>query len=213
MEPRLHLHQTEYHRQARGPAEATNRKPAWSFSGKAWTHDESNRTREIAHGCGITPRVWGDGDARISEEPVTSRSALAYGTTALAQSAGITPRRRVIDTQMAELKRNAVAWHQHDHERSSADSKVLRPIRVAGVNTARLGWLKQNTFDRQGVDDRPHGFREDETMPGGYHFTPADPDGDPTRFGRDAHFTAKFGHARGMAKNDATFRQRPGRGF
>merc|ERR1712039_729361 len=99
----------------------------------------------MGRGCGIYPRVHGDSDARISEEPVANPAALKYATTALAQMGGITPRKRVVDDNLTRLKREQVSWVQHDHERSSCSSKVLRPIRVAGVNSARLGYINQDS--------------------------------------------------------------------
>eukprot|EP00443_Scrippsiella_acuminata_P032440 CAMPEP_0115361200 /NCGR_PEP_ID=MMETSP0270-20121206/102082_1 /TAXON_ID=71861 /ORGANISM="Scrippsiella trochoidea, Strain CCMP3099" /LENGTH=185 /DNA_ID=CAMNT_0002783763 /DNA_START=31 /DNA_END=584 /DNA_ORIENTATION=+ len=77
--------QTDYQRIANAQSLA-GPPPSWSFSSRAFTDATSNRELEIStHGCGITPRVWPDSDARISEVPVTSRQALRYATTALAQ--------------------------------------------------------------------------------------------------------------------------------
>mmetsp|Transcript_129341 Transcript_129341/g.322439 ORF Transcript_129341/g.322439 Transcript_129341/m.322439 type:complete len:207 (+) Transcript_129341:96-716(+) len=184
--------QTDYQRIANAQSLA-GPPPSWSFSSRAFTDATSNRELEIStHGCGITPRVWPDSDARISEVPVTSRQALRYATTALAQQGGLTPRRRAVDSTVAQLRAEATAWHQHDHERSTCDRKELRPIRVAGLNSARIGHIRTVPFHRTGVDDRPHWMSENEMLPGGWHFTPSDHKGDPTLFGRNAHFTAGF---------------------
>lgn len=226
MEPNFHGHRTEYERlqatsrrrEAPQRISAPRRTPRsreqtpsdtgsevhWKFTGKNFTDGLSNRDIELkGRGCGIFPRVWPDEDARISEVPVHDRVSLKYGTTALAQHGGITPRRReAADVDIDKLKREPVVWHEHDHVRSSAANKQLRPLRVAGLSTARLGYLNTDPGSRSGVEDRPPWMREDEDMPGGYHFTPSDPHfklpesargrGDPTRFGIDEHFTASF---------------------
>mmetsp|Transcript_49313 Transcript_49313/g.107357 ORF Transcript_49313/g.107357 Transcript_49313/m.107357 type:complete len:206 (-) Transcript_49313:97-714(-) len=179
-------------------ARQRGKQPDWPFTGKQWTErgsNGSNRTQEAARGAqgvGVVPRVWPDSDPRISEVPVLSRASLRYATTALAQQGGIIPREQVVDRDLLELKRNPVRWVQHDPKRSTCDSKVLRPFKVAGVNSARLGWLSAHSATRQGIDDRPPGMREDETLPGGFLFSPSEAHGDPTRFGRDTHFTSGF---------------------
>eukprot|EP00929_Paragymnodinium_shiwhaense_P050931 TRINITY_DN25639_c0_g1_i1.p1 TRINITY_DN25639_c0_g1~~TRINITY_DN25639_c0_g1_i1.p1 ORF type:complete len:214 (+),score=21.79 TRINITY_DN25639_c0_g1_i1:85-726(+) len=212
MEPVPERHRTEYDALTRGMLSARGAAPEFKFTGRLWTDPTCNRAAELKKGCGVYPRVWGDADARNSEVPITSREALRFfGTTSLAQHAGLTPRdhRTDNDKEVLDLKRAPVIWPEHDRERSECDRKVLRPMKVAGVNTARLGARKLHSFQRMGVDDRPPWMKEDETMPGGYHFAPAEPNGDPTRFGRSQHFSKKFGHKRGWGPDDATYKQRP----
>jgi len=186
----------------------------WTFTGKHFTDPRSNRELELGgRGCGIFPRVWPDDDPRISEIPVHDRESLKYATTALAQMGGIAPRRAEdcddATAAIHKLKHDTVEWHEHDTGRSSSTTKTVRPLRVAGLSTARLGYLATEPGHRVGVEDRPPWMREDEDMPGGYFYTPSDPHfklaegsrgrGDPTRFGMESHFTAKFPHMRANA--------------
>lgn len=221
MEPNFNSHRTEYQRLAstsrrrdhrpKELANATGRpntggsQVSWKFSGKPFTEGISNRESELKKGCGIFPRVWPDTDARISEVPVTSRAAIQYASTALASHGGITPRQRKVDVEIDHHKRHITTWHEHDHIRSSAGKKQVRPLRVAGVNSARLGYIRQDPSHRAGIEDRPTWMKEAEDLPGGYLFTPSDPlfqlpasargRGDPTVFGKDSHFSIAFlGH-------------------
>mmetsp|Transcript_43882 Transcript_43882/g.139766 ORF Transcript_43882/g.139766 Transcript_43882/m.139766 type:complete len:197 (-) Transcript_43882:208-798(-) len=191
MDPDLQRTRTDYGRISES-RHLSAQAPEWKFTGRQWTEATSNRARELTHGCGITPRVWGDSDSRISEEPVTSRESLRYATTALAQMGGITPRRRAVDDTVSQLRREKVVWHQHCHDQSRSDRKELRPLRVAGLNSAHLSYIKQRPGDRPGLAERPPWMREDEQVPGKWTFKPSDPKGDPTVFGRNSHFTDNF---------------------
>mmetsp|Transcript_46265 Transcript_46265/g.134751 ORF Transcript_46265/g.134751 Transcript_46265/m.134751 type:complete len:202 (+) Transcript_46265:66-671(+) len=195
MEPseRQRCAQSSGDRRAPTAKSSSGKTPDFNFSGRPFTTAISNRDRELAgRGCGVHPRVWPDEDPGISEVPITSRGSLRFATTALAQFGGMTPRRRVVDSGVSLLRQQATMWHQHDHERSRADHKELRAFPVAGLNSARLGYMKQRPCDRMGVDDRPPWMQENEHLPGGWHFTPSDSVGDPTLFGRNHHFTAGF---------------------
>merc|ERR1719160_1810214 len=173
---------------------------SWKFTGKPFTTGISNREIELKKGCGIFPRVWPDEDSRISEVPVTCRRDLRFGTTALAAHGGIIPRMDKIDVDVDRYKRQLTTWHEHDHGKSSAAKKQLRPLRVAGLSSARQGYIAQPPSSRVGTQDRPEWIRGETDLPGGYDFTPSDPGsllplsargrGDPVRFGIDAHFTA-----------------------
>jgi len=216
----LNNHRTEYQRLAstsrrreHRPKELANAlgrpntggsQVSWKFSGKPFTQGTSNREHELKKGCGIFPRVWPDADARVSEVPVTSRAAIQYASTALASHGGITPRQRTVDVEIDHHKRQLTTWHEHDHIKSSAAGKQVRPLRVAGISSARLGGIKQDPGYRMGMEDRPEWMAEAEDLPGGYLFTPSDPlfqlpasargRGDPTVFGKDSHFSHKFNH-------------------
>merc|ERR1712014_363856 len=90
---------------------------------------------------------------------------------------GITPRERNIDDNITQLKRQTTIWHEHDHAGSSAFNKKVRAHRVAGVNSARLGYINTHAGHRAtSIDDRPHWMSEQEDLPGGFYFTPSDPD-------------------------------------
>eukprot|EP00441_Pelagodinium_beii_P042583 CAMPEP_0197627722 /NCGR_PEP_ID=MMETSP1338-20131121/6256_1 /TAXON_ID=43686 ORGANISM="Pelagodinium beii, Strain RCC1491" /NCGR_SAMPLE_ID=MMETSP1338 /ASSEMBLY_ACC=CAM_ASM_000754 /LENGTH=200 /DNA_ID=CAMNT_0043198521 /DNA_START=41 /DNA_END=640 /DNA_ORIENTATION=+ len=164
----------------------------WTWTGKPWTHSDTNRAKEISDGCGITPRAIGKHDQRVNEQPVTSRFAMQYATMAISAHGGHTPRKRNVDDNIARLRREARMWHQHDHMRSTAAKKELRSIQAAGVSSAHLAYLSTHAAQRTGVDDRPPWMREDEHLPGGWDFTPSDPTGDPSRFGRTSHLTTSF---------------------
>lgn len=197
MEPELHRTATDYQCVAdahalRGPA------PHFAFSGRSFTTARSRRDSEIAgRGCGITPRVWRQGNekSRNSEVPTRSREEVCVSTTGLAQQAGITPRRRapMPEAAVSKLRMEPTVWHQHDHERSGSDRKELREMRPAGLHSARIGWLRQpDQATRLGVNDRPDGMRLNAHEPGSWHYTPSDKNGDPTLFGRSRHFTSSF---------------------
>jgi len=196
MEPDLHRTATDYQRLAdahtlRGPA------PQFTFTGSAFTNAKSRREHEVAgKGCGIVPRVWPPHEGcRMSEVPVTSRSAMSHATTALAAQSGITPRRKapMPEPAVSALRMEGTVWHQHDHERSNSDRKELRPMRAAGLHTKRIDWLRKEPAGlRGGTNDRPEWIRENKAEPGSWHYTPSDKHGDPTLFGRNAHFTQKF---------------------
>lgn len=157
--------------------------PTFSFSGRHFTDPESNLTNP--RGCGITPQVWPDADPRISEVPITSREDLQWATTSIAQFGGVTPRRgRPVHTDVADHARLRATWSNHHHD---------KPLRVAGISTARLGHNGTAAADRQGVDDRPTilGWSENETLPGGYHYSPRRDDGQ-SAFGRRSNFTQRW---------------------
>jgi len=127
---------------------------------------------------------------------------MTFACSALAAHGGITPRQHKADEGLDRHKRHPTTWHDHDHGKSSAAKKTLRPLRVAGLHTARLNYLRTDPGSRMGTEDRPTWMREDEDLPGGYLYTPSDPhgtlpasargSGDPSRFGIDAHFTSQF---------------------
>lgn len=226
MEPNLQTHRTEYQRLASTSRRREHRERhdhckiscttgrpntggsevSWKFTGKPFTQGISNREAELREGCGIHPKVWPDNDVRISEIPVTCRRDLQFATTAMAAHGGYTPRKPKVEKEIAEHKRQLTVWHEHDHTNSSAAKKTVRPLRVAGLMSARLGYLSLDPGSRVGMEDRPSWMREDETLPGGFLFTPSDPHGrlpasarghgDPSRFGKDAHFTATFTQAK-----------------
>eukprot|EP00427_Karlodinium_veneficum_P029791 CAMPEP_0169221366 /NCGR_PEP_ID=MMETSP1016-20121227/21009_1 /TAXON_ID=342587 /ORGANISM="Karlodinium micrum, Strain CCMP2283" /LENGTH=225 /DNA_ID=CAMNT_0009299567 /DNA_START=39 /DNA_END=716 /DNA_ORIENTATION=- len=220
MEPNFNAHSTEYGRLSEtgrrreqrscvlsntdGRLSSGGSQATWNFTGKSFSDGLSNREAELTgKGCGIFPRVHPPDDPRISEVPIRSRRCLSFATTALAQQGGITPRQRVVDDSISRMKREATIWHEHDHSRSSALTKKVRSLRVAGVNSARLGHINTHLGHRNaGIEDRPSWMREDEHLPGGFLFTPSDPfsqlpegtpgRGDPSRFGRVGHFSSSF---------------------
>eukprot|EP00933_Yihiella_yeosuensis_P023510 TRINITY_DN18326_c4_g1_i1.p1 TRINITY_DN18326_c4_g1~~TRINITY_DN18326_c4_g1_i1.p1 ORF type:complete len:204 (+),score=26.96 TRINITY_DN18326_c4_g1_i1:83-694(+) len=183
---------TDYQRIADAHA-LQGERPRFLFSGKHFTHSDTNRNFEIKRGCGISPRVWGDHDDRVAEEPVINRAALQYATMSISAQGGHTPRRRQVDDYVAQLRREATRWQQHDHEKSNSKKKELRHMVAAGRNSASLGYCRLHSCHRPpGVDDRPPWMREDEHLPGGWEFTPSDPTGDPTLFGKDSQFSMSF---------------------
>lgn len=222
MEPNLDCHRTEYQRlastsrrrerqsrshssSAAGPGGRLNTggsEVSWRFTGKPFTNGISNRDAELKTGCGIYPRVHPDEDPRISEVPVKSRLDLRFATTALAAQGGLVPRNHQAEEAISQHKRHLTTWHEHDHGKSGAAKKHIRPLRVAGVSSARLGYTSLPSSARVGTEDRPTWMPENEDLPGGYLFTPSDPHsllpasargrGASSRFGRTAHFTATF---------------------
>lgn len=220
MEPNFDTHRTEYQRLASssrrrerhsrdcistgsGRPNTGSSRCSFKFTGKAFTEGISNREAELkGGGCGIFPRVHPDNDARIAEVPVTSRRDLQFATTALAQHGGIMPRQHKGDAGIDEHKRQQTTWHEHDHGKSSAAAKQMRPLRVAGLSAARLGYLSLPPSSRVGIEDRPTWMKENEDLPGGYLFSPSDVHGKlpasargagkPSRFGFDTHFSSQF---------------------
>eukprot|EP00928_Gymnodinium_smaydae_P023384 TRINITY_DN19322_c0_g1_i1.p1 TRINITY_DN19322_c0_g1~~TRINITY_DN19322_c0_g1_i1.p1 ORF type:complete len:204 (+),score=13.53 TRINITY_DN19322_c0_g1_i1:57-668(+) len=197
-EPALHLTQTEYHCIANANPEAASKR-AFNFNaGKPWTDPESHRAKELRKGAGIYPRVQEESEYKLTKVPTVDRRTLGFSTTAMASLAGFTPR-QVVRSEVHDLRGSQTIWHQHDHENSSCDKKVLRSMPVAGLNSARLGWTREHATHRStGATDRPPWMSENESLPGGWHFTPSDKHGDPTRFGRDSHFTRNFPTSVGM---------------
>lgn len=187
---------------ARGRPNTGGSEVSWKFTGKAFTEGVSNRENELKHGCGIIPKVHPDDDPRVGEVPVRFRHEIGFATTALAAHGGYLPRQDKVDPDICRYKRQMTTWHEHDHGKSTAGRKELRPLRVAGLLSARHGYINTAPGHRVGLEDRPTWMSEDEDLPGGYLYTPSDPHGllpegsrgrgDPTRFGIDAHFTAQF---------------------
>merc|ERR1712118_357871 len=87
---------------------------------------------------------------------------------ALAAHGGIIPRMDKIDVDVDRYKRQLTTWHEHDHGKSSAAKKQLRPLRVAGLSSARQGYIAQPPSSRVGTQDRPEWIRGETDLPGGY---------------------------------------------
>eukprot|EP00927_Polykrikos_kofoidii_P074858 TRINITY_DN70909_c0_g1_i1.p1 TRINITY_DN70909_c0_g1~~TRINITY_DN70909_c0_g1_i1.p1 ORF type:complete len:224 (+),score=18.08 TRINITY_DN70909_c0_g1_i1:56-673(+) len=205
MEARLHLQTDDIRHDCVGQSTLTSGSRCWHLTGNPMTRNDTSRSDAVERGRRITSDVGGHTDGRLGELPVGCQSARAYGAT-------LTQRQRTIDAELEEVKKAPVIWAQHDHEKSLCDRKQLRPMRVAGVNSARLHMLRsQATVHRPGNDNRPPWMKKDEHLPGGLKYSPADVNGNPTKFGIDSHYSSMYGHSRGWDKGDATFKPRPGR--
>ncbi|CAJ1428426.1 unnamed protein product [Effrenium voratum] len=180
---------TEYQRIANARSFA-GEPAAWQWTGKPWTLNETLRQREARQGCGITPRVYPAPLGTVNEELATSRTTMQYATMALSAQAGHIMRKRELD-DTDRLRSQQVLWEQHDHD-LSAGRKERRPFPIAGRSSASLGYTKKPTFMRTQINgDRPSWMKGDDELPGGWSFSPHDPQRS-SRFAREVHFTSSF---------------------
>ncbi|CAJ1349887.1 unnamed protein product [Effrenium voratum] len=185
----LSLSRTEYQRIANARSFA-GEPAAWQWTGKPWTLNETLRQREARQGCGITPRVYPAPLGTVNEELATSRTTMQYATMALSAQAGHIMRKRELD-DTDRLRSQQVLWEQHDHD-LSAGRKERRPFPIAGRSSASLGYTKKPTFMRTQINgDRPSWMKGDDELPGGWSFSPHDPQRS-SRFAREVHFTSSF---------------------
>eukprot|EP00931_Biecheleriopsis_adriatica_P102918 TRINITY_DN77822_c0_g1_i1.p1 TRINITY_DN77822_c0_g1~~TRINITY_DN77822_c0_g1_i1.p1 ORF type:complete len:213 (-),score=19.91 TRINITY_DN77822_c0_g1_i1:74-712(-) len=165
----------------------------WSGSVKSWSNTKTLRSREIAEGCGIFPKVHAHHrDTRMNnEEPVTSHAALRHASMAMSAQGGFTPRKREVNDHIQTRRFEATTMVQHDTAGSRADCKAVRHFPVAGRTSASLGYTKLLSFQRpvDSSQNRPDWMRQEQERPGGWNYrTPAG----TGSFGASAHFTSSF---------------------
>ncbi|CAK9019604.1 unnamed protein product [Durusdinium trenchii] len=146
--------------------------PAWQFTGKPWTQAETLRSREVRHGCGITPRVYPAPVGSINEEFATSREDMQFATMAIAAQAGQPLRKRELD-DTDRLRKQPVYWHQHDHV-EALDVK-LQGFGMMGFDPKRPVDLSASGRKESGAArvSLPLTARPEDELPGGRSFTPA----------------------------------------
>mmetsp|Transcript_5208 Transcript_5208/g.7313 ORF Transcript_5208/g.7313 Transcript_5208/m.7313 type:complete len:232 (+) Transcript_5208:1-696(+) len=195
---------TEYARFALGRQPASARGDL-AFTGRSFRRQEEEQPHHApevsvaasgeGNGCGIAPRVHPAAAAttrKMNMISATGREDLRFATTALAALGGHAPRRVAREAETSDLKRETAVWHQHDPDRSSCSQKVHRPIKTAGVSSARLSYSGLQSCHRVGREDRPTWMKNMELLPGAWKFGPSANGGAPGVFNRSDHFTEGF---------------------